>query len=196
MPPHNHSHLSTRPEVRRPSHPQIRTVVLECSEGMVIAVPIHRPSFRRAAPTFKSAAAGKLAGSVFAAGFRSLFCNADDGEGRTFCFDEGLPASTTGVCDALKDSLPEAVRRLPAHTAGRYRVPRMSLGRWATAISQFIRCAPMDGHRLGRRAAPQAGGRVASWTSSSFPHLIRSPRRRGRAARRERSDRAPLLSWY
>src|SRR6266567_8461118 len=37
-------------------------------------------------------------------------------------------------------------------------------------------CTQSDGHRLGRQAAPQAGGRVASWTSSSFPtsfdHLV------------------------
>ncbi len=129
-----------------------------------------------------------MQGRFFAVCFRSLFCNADDGEGRTFCFDEGLPASTTGACDALKDSHPEAVRRLPAHTAGRYRVSRMSLGRWATAISSLPLSLsgvhPIGWTRLGRQAAPQAGGRVASWTSSSFPHLIRSPRRRGRAAAR------------
>src|SRR6266699_5327476 len=104
--------------------------------GMVIAVPRHRPRLafdkrphERPQPS-KAPRPPNMQGRFFAVCFRSLFCNADDAEGRTFCFDEGLPASTTGACDALKDSLPEAVRRLPAHTTGRYRVSRMSLGRW------------------------------------------------------------------
>src|SRR6266568_5078932 len=126
-----------------------------------------------------------MQGRFFAVCFKSLFCNADDGEGRTFCFDEGLPASTTGACDALKDSLPEAVRRLPAHTAGRYRVSRMSLGRWATAISSLP--LSLSGvHPIGWTQVRPSGGAASRSTGRlldivELSYLIRSPRRRGRA---------------
>src|SRR6266567_3064166 len=187
MPPQNHSHLSTRPEVRRPSRPQIRTAVLECREAWSSQSPdtvlaFDKRPHERPQPS-KAPRPPNMQGRFFAVCFRSLFCNADDGEGRTLCFDEGLPASTTGACDALKDSHPEAVRRLPAHTAGRYRVSRMSLGRWATAISSLP--LSLSGvHPIGWTQVRPSGGAASRWTGRlldivelSAPHSITSSAR-------------------
>src|SRR6266567_2467123 len=76
MPPQNHSHLSTRPEVRRPSRPQIRTAVLECREAWSSQSPdtvlaFDKRPHERPQPS-KAPRPPNMQGRFFAVCFRSL----------------------------------------------------------------------------------------------------------------------------